>query len=507
MKKIFFYCLFILAVTSTSCHQDLEIPDPNKPNAQVFWTTAENAVAGVNAIYAQHIKTGTFARWNHFANIIRSDVGYSPSPWTELANWNKFIIIDYNFVLSRDIYLQNFQGIFRANQVLANVPNISMDETLKKRLLGEAQFNRALFYWNLVTLFGNVPVVTQPIGGNEKIPYTTEQQVWAQMEQDLIAAAASLPDQYGPNDLGRATKGAAMALLGKAYLQQKKWQPAADAFKAVVDKEGAVYGLMENFMDNFTHLKENNKESVFEIQFGNQDGSYMNANEPNPELGSQRPRFFAPVGFRDAFAYRWVVNEFHKEKTITGQRDPRLAVSLFYDSTDVRGPDFTNVYGETFTKRFGKNNKEVWFKKFLNYYHESGEDWSSGINLRVIRYADVLLMYAEALNNLNKTAEAIVQVNKVRARATMRPLMTSMTQAAFQKQLEHERFVELIGEDVRWTDLARWGYFEEPTKLALLKQRDPEFNSFEIGKSRLLPIPQIEIDLNNEFQQNPGWGK
>jgi starch-binding outer membrane protein, SusD/RagB family len=134
--------------------------------------------------------------------------------------------------------------------------------------------------------------------------------------------------------------------------------------------------------------------------------------------------------------------------------------------------------------------------------------FNSPINFRYIRFSDVLLMYAEALNGLNRTTDAYPFVDRVRVRAGLRPLsvaMPGLDQAGFLRQLMHERITELTGEQLRWNDLARWGYFDDPAKLAELKARDSEFNNFVIGKSKYMPIPQSEIDINPNLVQNPEW--
>ena len=144
--------------------------------------------------------------------------------------------------------------------------------------------------------------------------------------------------------------------------------------------------------------------------------------------------------------------------------------------------------------------------KFTRYDTDPGEDWASPVNVRVIRYADVLLMYAEALNGLNKPGDAKPYVDKVRARANLAPLPAGMTQAQFLEQLKHERVLELAGEETRWADLQRWGYFDDASKLPELRQRDYEFQNFVPGKSGWLPIPTLEISINEEgMEQNPGW--
>jgi hypothetical protein len=210
--------------------------------------------------------------------------------------------------------------------------------------------------------------------------------------------------------------------------------------------------------------------------------------------------------------HRWVVHEFLKERTKTGERDPRLAVTALYDSTDERGPDFTMVYGSSFTSKdydagiFGR----VWYRKYLNdeLRLNEFEVFNGPKNFRSIRYADVLLMYAEALNNLGRTADAYPFVDRVRERAGLEKLSVvkpGLSQAQFLQQLMHERVTELTGECVRWNDLARWGYFDDPAKLEELKRRDPEFENFQIPRNKYMPIPQSEIDINPNLTQNTGW--
>ena len=292
---------------------------------------------------------------------------------------------------------------------------------------------------------------------------------------------------------------------------QREWQPAADALQWLVSGPGAsVYSLVPNYYDNFKHNTENNAESVFEVQFKSRPEN-TGDDAPTSNTGTSRPPFFAPPGhgFNDANMRRWVVHEFLKEQTASGQRDPRLAVTALYDSTDVRGPDFTQVYGITFTsKNYDENiRNRVWYRKYLNDYQfvDRFEVFNSGINFRALRYADVLLMYAEALNNLGRTNEAYPFVDRVRQRAGLSPLARTLSQGQFQTQLEHERITELTGESVRWNDLARWGYFDDAEKLTVLRARDPEFNNFQIGRNKYMPIPQREIDINPILTQNPGY--
>jgi hypothetical protein len=262
---------------------------------------------------------------------------------------------------------------------------------------------------------------------------------------------------------------------------------------------------MPNFRDNFLHTTENNKESVFEIQFKAQQ-STTDEDDPTSNLGNQRGPFFAPPGpgFNDMQMHRWVINEFLQEQTVGGQRDPRLESTAIFDYMNEAGPDATMIYGQTFTQLLSAGDQRVWYRKYLNDYHRTGETFEGPINFRVIRFADVLLMYAECLNGLQRTAEAYAYVDRVRERAGLQKL--SVTQPGlsvdqFLQQLMHERITELTGEDVRWFDLARWGYFDNESKLNQLKARDPEFNNFDMGKHKWIPIPQSEIDINPNLDQ------
>jgi hypothetical protein len=511
MKKIFIFSLFIVGLGLGSCEKELNIINPNQPTVEVFWKTADDAQKGVNAVYST-LHRGAISRWLPFYYIIRSDEGRSQSPATPIVNnMDQFRITDYNFWGHYDIWRDNYVGIFRANQVIANVPAIQMDETQKQRFIGEAKFLRGLFYFHLVTLWGNVPLMLTPSTTSDRPATSPQDAVWAQVQQDLSDAATALPSKYtNPDDLGRATKGSAYALLAKVYLQQRKYNEALTPLQWLVTGEGnTIYSLLPNYRDNFLITTENNAESVFEWQFQrNPTENHDDDTDPradNLNYGTSIAQFFAPpgVGWSDGEAHRWVVHQFLKEPTATGQRDPRLEATFLYDSTDVRGPEFTQIYGQTFAQRYGTDNQRVWFRKFLNDHWKNEEGYNSPNNWRYIRYADVLLMYAEALNATGSTQQAYSFVDRVRQRAGLAPLSTAMpgmNQDQFLAQLKQERLLELAGEGHRWNDLTRWGDLGPQ-----LAQRDPAFSTFVVGRSELLPIPQQEADINPNLSQNPNY--
>ena len=498
---------------------ELEVANPNQLTEANFWKSATDARQGVNAIYRNFARNGApYSRWLPFYMDVRSDDGYSTSGWPELRSIGALNITQYSFEVNIDTWAHHWIGVNYANQVLQNVPAIEMDATLKNQFIGEAKFLRALYYYDLVTIWGNVPLVLTPSSPSDRPAQSTPQQVWTQIEQDLTDAAAALPASYPQDELGRATKGAAYGLLGRAYLQQGKNQQAVDALGWLVTGPGSTqYNLVANYADNFRHTTEFNAESVFEIQFHDRPENGA-AEGPTSNVGSSRAPFFAPGGhgFRDANMHRWVPVEFQQERTVNNTRDPRLAVTVLYDSTDERGPDYTLVYDSDTSGSWTRHGYDAdyaaraWYRKYLDDYYriKQFEVFNSPINFRVIRYADVLLMYAEALNNLGRTADAYQYVDRVRQRAGLARLATirpGMNQAQFLRQIMHERVTELTGESLRWNDLARWGYFDDAAKLAELKARDPEFNNFQIGRNKYMPIPQSELDINVNLKQNSNW--
>jgi hypothetical protein len=499
---------------TTACEKDfLNQINPNQPTTESFWQTEADAVKGINAAYSGLQQLGTYRRWLHFAYDLRSDEGFSQSPWGELADFTRFTQANYDFEVSQNLWRDHYRAISRTNQVLANVPAMQMSETLKKRVLAEAHFLRALYYYNLVTLYGNVPLALTPADPVNLPPQSTEAQVWEQIITDLQAAKPDLEVAYtGNNDIGRATRGAATTLLGKVYMQNRQWAQASTQFQEVITSNR--YQLTANYTDNFRHTTENNPESIFEVQFSDAKLGGNDGDDATSSEGGQRSQFWGVpgAGFVDGEIRPWVVNEFLEEGTATGARDPRLAATAFYNRrqfTSALPIDAdTLVYGTGFQQRFKGNARDlsrVYWRKYQTDYYRTFENFDSPINHRVMRYADVLLLQAEALNEQNQTANAVPLINQVRSRAGLAPLVAgSFTQATLRTQIMHERVTELAGEGQRWFDLKRWNLLESQAGLDQLKARDTDFNSFRLDRSRLLPIPQSEVDLAR-YQQNPGW--
>jgi hypothetical protein len=497
-----------LAGTTLAGCNDLDVTNPNQSSSQTFWQSAADAERGVTASYNALLLLGTYSRWHIFANDIRSDIGTArTSPWGDLANFARFQLSDYNFEINRHLWIHNYELIARSNLVVANVPAIQMDAAQRARIVGEAKFLRALGYFNLVTLFENVPLVTEPLAPADRPAAATPAQTWAQIELDLTEAAAALPESYTGANLGRVTRGAALGMLGKARLQQRKWAEAAQPLGQVIS--GGRYSLLANYADNFRQETDlNNSESLFEVS--TEDMFPIGVTGISfPKMIGPCYRPGAPIGdfdptYCDGRPTRWYFDEFMKSRTTTGAVDPRLDVTILYNRPD-RASEM--IYGRTRGSFFVDNpastavreDTMIFFRKYGEHAVPNDQRWDNPINYRVLRYADILLMQAEALNEQGQTGAAAPFVNLVRRRASKSDL-GNLSQAQMRDSILYERMFELGLEASRWNDLRRHNLLS-PALVA----RDQDFATFVSGRSERLPIPTTERNLNPNVSQNPGW--
>ncbi|WP_276379187.1 RagB/SusD family nutrient uptake outer membrane protein [Flavobacterium sp. H4147] len=517
--KIFNYIavFFSLALVTTSCvdNEDLEQLDPNNNAVDSFWKSDEDALQGINAVYGSLLTDGTYMRSTPLLLDARADDARTNSPWGSMYNAGHFNSNVADASIYGWAYETYYQGIYRANQVLTNVPGIDFqDEALKNRILGQAYFLRGLYLFHAVNLFKNVPLPTELA---VYYPQKTQEEGWAQVIADFKAAADLLPNTYdGLSGLdggqkGRATKGAALGYLGKTYLFIKDFTNARNTFKQVIDL--GVYSLVANYRDNFTTANENNSESLFEVQFSRDAGGVDLGWGGAPASGwgktSARAITYAPraFGWTDVQPTWALFNEFKEEKTKTGGDDPRLEATIFYNK-----PGGMQLYGKDFATFYASSPADLNDLFCRKYQNSDGQfadeyDWRSGINERLLRYADILLMYAECLNETGDTPGAYTYIQMVRNRVNLPDLSVTkpgMTQDQMREQIGHERFLEFPLEGHRFDDIRRWGWLDNPTKLAWLKARDAEFNSYTKGRE-YYPIPQLEMDNNPGTVQNESY--
>jgi hypothetical protein len=515
MKQIKLIILALIVGGSlSSCGDDfLETFNPNEQTSDNFWKTEDELMSGLNAAYRPLRFNGVYNRWLHVLYISRSDEGYCLSPNPDFQSYSNFLTRNNDGTEGVFFpWLDMYKGIFWANQVLDAAPNVPMeDEELRQRILGQAYFLRGIEYFHIAGVFGRGPL-TLTSNAEDNAPITEQHEIYLQSKSDFDEAQKRLPAQWEESkDLGRITKGAALGMLVKVAAQLREWNDVKTYCEAIFAlKSGTgqpLYSLVANYQDNFTATNENNAESLFEIQYrtGILDGV---------ELGCQRAKFLGvPVdgaAWDDATANDKIKPDWEKEKNLDNKVDPRLKVTFSY--YDAASPNDL-YYGKTWTT-WGLSQSKVYWKKYTNYNTQTFEDYNSGINYRVIRLADIYLMYAEALNELGQTSAAYEYINKVRARASVNlPKLENSTvftgigndQEKMRKQIMHERVTELTGECWRWLDLERWGYLDTPENIAYLKSRDSEFNNFVIGKNNRFPIPYRELSLVKGLEQNPGY--
>jgi hypothetical protein len=267
------------------------------------------------------------------------------------------------------------------------------------------------------------------------------------------------------------------------------------------------YSLVPNWLDNFTDKYENNEESIFEIQF--KDGLVN-----GKEVGAHRPKFFGlqlqsgEGAWFDGSAREWLLDEFDKETDMDGNPDIRKYYTLFYENPG----DTMKYYGKTWNewKENGDLPNNVYWRKYssVDSNPSKGEDYSSGINFRMLRLADVYLMYAEVINELGgNRSTAVEYINKVRRRVNLIDLDPAMFNDynTLKEQLRHERLVELCGECTRWFDLDRWGDIHTQEGVNKIAERDADFNTYTVGENHLYIIPNRELSLYPGLSQNPGY--
>jgi hypothetical protein len=494
-----------------SCNDFLDLVNPNAQSTDNFWKTEENLTDGLNAAYRPLRFNGAYNRWLHVLYVSRSDEGYSTSPNADFISYSNFLTRN-NDNTEGVFYpwLDMYKGIFWANQVLDAAPGIPMeDEQLRQRIIGQAYFLRGIQYFHIAGVFGR-GVITLTAVADEDPTIFEQIDLYKQAKADFQAAGKLLPAYWEESkDLGRITKGAAFGMLVKVTAQLHEWNETKEYGDSIFAlKNGAgqpLYTLTPDYRDNFTETNENNEESLFEVQYkkGIHDGI---------GLGCERPKFLGLPGdgiaWDDATANEKIKPDWEKETTKDNKVDPRLKHTLCYYDPDAPNELF---YGKTW-QFFKLSESKVYWKKYTNYNTQTYEDYNSGINFRVLRLADIYLMYAEALNELGRTSEAYEYINKVRRRVSLPDLQNSTVftgigndQAKMRTQIKHERVLELTGECWRWLDLERWGMFDTPENISSLRSRDSEFDNFTIGKSNRFPIPYREISLIKGLEQNPGY--
>lgn len=482
MKHLKIYILVLTALVGVSCKKNfLDLQPVSSASSGNFYKTAADIKVALNGVYGG-LQAGGISTNNYVFGEISSDNTYpvASGSVTDQDEFDRFYIRTTNpFVLGR--WNDGYNAISRANTILEKIEPVEMDAVLKKRYIAEAKFLRAYVYFELVRTFGDVPLVTKSLTSslNEAYEYgrNAASEVYTQIETDLTEAEADLPASYTGADIGRITKGAAKALLGKVYLTQNKHDVAATKLKEVIDLN--VYDTVP-YPDAFDISKKNGKESVFEIQFA------IGMGEGNPW-----PNSFAPQNSGNA-----VIN-------FGGGGNNRPTQDLIdaYEPGDIR-KDFS--LATSYVNASGQTIQDVYVRKYRSNPAINNDNAN---NIPVIRYADVLLMYAECLNEQAYSAngDAMKYLNMIRQRARL-PEKSGADipdQAAFRLAVEQERRVEFAFEGLRWFDLVRTG-----RAITVINSKEDDINLVApITQNNLVfPIPQSQVEINRDkITQNPGY--
>lgn len=483
MKPYNILLILLLLHLLSACSQNyLDLKPVSSPTSDNFYKTADDIRNAVNGSYAALQSDGITGFSYVFAEIASDNtVPVASGSVTDQDEFDRFYIRTTNPYISGR-WNDSYSAIARFNNILDKVGGVTMDETLKKRYTAEVKFLRGLVYFNLVRTFGDVPLVTKTIHDpDEGYAYTRNPKadVYALIEKDLTDAEADLPASYTGADIGRATKGAAKALLGKVYLTQKNYSLAAAKLKEVINLN--VYALLPSYADVFKVSNKNHKESVFDVQY--KSGG---AGE-----GNNWPNSFAPQNSGNA-----VINF-----SGGGNNQPTDDLVRAFEAGDVR-KDLSLA-----TSYVSTSGQAVPGNYVRKYFDTPVINNDNGNNIPVIRYADVLLMYAECLNEAGyqPAGEAFTYLNQIRTRAGLKP-KTSVDipdQQSFRLAMEQERRVELAFEGHRWYDLVRTG-----RAVAVMNSKKDQIRLVNTltDNNLVFPIPQSQIDINQDkIRQNPGY--
>ncbi|HVZ26821.1 MAG TPA: RagB/SusD family nutrient uptake outer membrane protein [Sediminibacterium sp.] len=510
MKRIL-YLLSILSVTG--CSKDFLNKDSLTQIGQAtFWKSEQDALLGINGIY-DVLQDRILYSGNLNGNAglpMYDNFGDNCYNSYKFEGPGNFMIGNVNPTTSMfsDLWTSCYKGIARANSAIENIsliPAANLSDTKKQALIGQAQFLRALFYMNLAVYFQDAPLILKVQTLDQAyVPKNTYQEIATQIITDLKAAANVLPTSYSSDQYGYATKGAALGLLARFYLYNKDYQNALDATTSILT---LGYSLNNSYPDLFTQNGEYSKEILFSVRFvqnASQNGELFSGTYAAlPKVDEQpMPNLVKDYYCTDGLPI--TKSPLYSAANEKAKRDPRLTATVYFKNDTFLIDTKTIFKGNTATtyglRKYLRNGAS---STGIAVFSPGGQDFI------VLRYADVLLMRAEALVELNQLPEVYTLVDQVRSRVNMPKVEavegTGLSQDALRQIVRHERRVELACEGLRFFDLKRWGLVQQSFQTALNDKVAGYAPSFAGAKSSVFPIPQSELDANSNLVQNPVW--
>lgn len=536
----------LLVGSLTACNESefLDKVNPNTPTEGTFWVSAENLDHAMGTLYSpiRNQCKGYFGA--HTGYLIMTsrgdDVFLIPNEDGDIKYFSTFTNTP---VMDGGSWGDMYKGIQRANVFLANVdkvPDVAVNQDEKNVWKAEACFMRGLYYFLLASNYGAVPLHLEPVydQGDTFIASSPEEKVWEQVEKDFTFAATYLPVEWSATKVGRATKGAALAYLGKTYVYEGKYDKAKTELSKLLSAP-FTYDLMDDPIDNFRNDKKFNKESVFEIAYNPEFGGAgtWGSEEASTCQGMVLPTYLGPEGTGAWFKMApspFAVKEFIKELRPAGadsKFDKRM-YATFYFNQDELGDNkkYDKPYGKTFDELFetpmkGKLSRDpehsymanpslngvqvlALGKKYTNFFGKSNDAMYTPSdrdnNLRVLRFAEVLLLHAEACAQTDDMAGANADLKRIRTRAGLTDKdFSGASKEDVMKEIEHQKILELCMEGQRFYDIKRW-YTAEQAKQHFIDCGKVGGKNFE-KKYFYYPISQDEMDKNHLIEQNPLW--
>lgn len=542
MKKTIKYALLLaLAVAMGSCNDWLTEDTPGSNKIEDYFVSTATAVEVVNAAYAPLAweygsSTTYYSEW-YIGDIVSDDALKGGQGTTDMGaayDMENFKTNPDNRLLL-GFYNAQWQGIQRSNLAIEQVSKMDVGvdaqftPELKERLVAEATFMRAYYYFRLVRVYGGMPLIDYVVDSSAKFNFDRASQLetYEFIIKDLENAVDALPlkSKYAAADMGRATKGTAQAMLLKAYLYMAGFQAqqGVDAKAAYQSAKywgeelmkSGEYDLVNSYFDNFTLAGENGKESIFEIQYVEDPRSDYGEGEGFTRgtftLIMQRPR----AGFNDSetgWGFDHPTQNLYDEYEPGDLRRDETIMRQEGDEVDEAAIYLGNIY---YNRKYAQTTDGAGGTWYHLTHHSRGP-----LNYRLIRYSDALLMYAEACCELGDLTPAITALNRVRDRVNLpafpytatiqgSSVTFAATQADLRAAIRHERRVELAMEGHRWFDLCRWGIAKETMDAYIAgetAEARAEYGVFQKGKNELMPIPAEERQLSNgKLDQNPGY--
>ncbi len=535
IKTIF--TLAIAAILFTGCRKDfLDKINRNQPVEQTFWTSAANAESAIPTIYSplRGQMYGYYGAYTGFQTMNRAD-----DIWfilgEEVFNWQYGTYSNTPNTSSSD-FGSLYTGINRANVFLKNIPNVKMDANKKNEWIGEVTFLRGLYYFLLVTNYGDVPIRLVPAGddpGGVMKASSPAADVWKQVIADFKVGEQNLPVTRPATETGRATKGAAIAYLGKSLVYTQQYAEAQQELGQLLTAP-YTYDLVTNPDDNLNENTEFNKESIFEINYNGNYGSGSWGSEGSTSTqGFVIPNFVGSAGTGGWFKFMpsaSIIRDFIAEERPLGSStrfDKRMYTNFYWKYSDYESgvPDGSWFGNQSFdvmwTNASGKrqrgepvypvingNTGRFLVKKFTNFYknvpdaNSMYDQSNQSQNLRLMRFAEVLLLHAEACIKNGQLTPAAQDLKRIRDRAGLAN-KTWNTADDMIKEVVHQNELEFFFEGHRFFDLARW-YPYAQMKQILVDNGKQGADGFQ-PRNYVLPIPQSEIDANTALKQNPLW--